>query len=343
MSEKVLVTGGCGYIGRHTIVDLLRNGFEVISADNLSNSDLKVLDGIEAITGYRVKNYTIDLCDRAATLRIFEENPDLKGVIHFAALKLVGESVEQPIVYFRNNLDSQLNILEGMQSYHVPHLIFSSSCSVYGNALELPVTEDTPLQEAESPYGRSKQMGEQIIRDVLPASPGIQSILLRYFNPAGAHESALIGESPTNPATNLVPVITETAIGLRREMTVFGDDYPTRDGSCIRDYIHVMDLAEAHTKALQYLMAGRQSSPWDIFNLGIGEGVSVLEAVSAFEKVSGLKLNYRIGPRRPGDVIAIYADKTRAENLLRWSPSRNIEVIMESAWKWEKKRRNLLR
>lgn len=343
MKSKVLVTGGCGYIGSHTIVDLLRNGFEVISADNLSNSDLKVLDGIEAITGYRVKNYATDLCDQAATLRIFEENPDLKGVIHFAALKLVGESVEKPILYFRNNLDSLLNILEGMQSYHVPHLIFSSSCSVYGNALELPVTEDTPLQEAESPYGRSKQMGEQIIRDVLPASPGMQSILLRYFNPAGAHESALIGESPTNPATNLVPVITETAIGLRREMTVFGDDYPTRDGSCIRDYIHVMDLAEAHTKALQYLMAGRQSKPWDIFNLGIGEGVSVLEAVSAFEKVSGQKLNYKIGPRRPGDVIAIYADKTRAENLLGWGPSRNIDVIMESAWNWEKKRRNLLR
>lgn len=340
MPNKVLVTGGCGYIGSHTIVDLIKNGFEVISADNLSNADLKVLDGIEAITGKRVVNYTVDLCDRAATLQIFKENPGIKGVIHFAALKLVGESVERPILYFRNNLDSLLNILEGMQKYAVPNLIFSSSCSVYGNAHELPVTENTPLQEAESPYGRSKQMGEQIIRDVLPASPGMQSILLRYFNPAGAHETALIGESPTNPATNLVPVITETAFGIRKEMTVFGDDYPTRDGSCIRDYIHVMDLAEAHTKALQYLIAGRQSQSWDIFNLGIGEGVSVLEAVHAFEKVSGRKLNYKIGPRRPGDVIAIYADKSRAESLLGWKPTRNIEAIMESAWKWEKRRRN---
>lgn len=340
MPNKVLVTGGCGYIGSHTIVDLIKNGFEVISADNLSNADLKVLDGIEAITGKRVVNYTVDLCDRAATLQIFKENPGIKGVIHFAALKLVGESVERPILYFRNNLDSLLNILEGMQKYAVPNLIFSSSCSVYGNAHELPVTENTPLQEAESPYGRSKQMGEQIIRDVLPASPGMQSILLRYFNPAGAHETALIGESPTNPATNLVPVITETAFGIREEMTVFGDDYPTRDGSCIRDYIHVMDLAEAHTKALQYLMAGRQSQSWDIFNLGIGEGVSVLEAVHAFEKVSGRKLNYKIGPRRPGDVIAIYADKSKAESLLGWKPTRNIEAIMESAWKWEKRRRN---
>jgi UDP-glucose 4-epimerase len=340
MPNKVLVTGGCGYIGSHTVVDLIKNGFEVISADNLSNADLKVLDGIEAITGKRVVNYTVDLCDHGATLQIFEENPGIKGVIHFAALKLVGESVERPILYFRNNLDSLLNILEGMQKYAVPNLIFSSSCSVYGNAHELPVTENTPLQEAESPYGRSKQMGEQIIRDVLPASPGMRSILLRYFNPAGAHETTLIGESPTNPATNLVPVITETAFGIRKEMTVFGDDYPTRDGSCIRDYIHVMDLAEAHTKALQYLMAGRQSQSWDIFNLGIGEGVSVLEAVHAFEKVSGRALNYKIGPRRPGDVIAIYADKSKAESLLGWKPTRNIEAIMESAWKWEKRRRN---
>jgi len=339
MPNKVLVTGGCGYIGSHTIVDLIKNGFEVISADNLSNSDLRVLDGIKAITGKQVRNYTVDLCDRAASLQIFAENPDLTGIIHFAALKLVGESVEQPVLYFRNNLDSLLNILEGMQKYQVPHLIFSSSCSVYGNALELPVTEKTPLQEAESPYGRSKQMGEQIIRDVLPASPAMQSILLRYFNPAGAHETALIGESPTNPASNLVPVITETAMGLRKEMTVFGVDYPTRDGSCIRDYIHVMDLAEAHTKALQYLMAGRQPTPFDIFNLGIGQGVSVLEAVHAFEKVAGKKLNYKIGPRRPGDVIAIYADKSKAESLLGWTPSRNIEAIMESAWKWEQQRR----
>ncbi len=339
--SKILVTGGCGYIGSHTIVDLIDNGFEVVSADNLSNSDEKVLDGVFAITGKRVRNYATDLCDREATLRIFEENPDMSGVIHFAALKLVGESVEQPLRYFHNNINSLLNVLEGMSKFGVPHLIFSSSCSVYGNASELPVTENTPWQEAESPYGRSKQMGEQIIRDVLPASPGMQGILLRYFNPAGAHESALIGEAPTNPATNLVPVITETAIGVRPEMTVFGSDYPTRDGSCVRDYIHVMDLANAHTKALQYLMAGRNERHIEVFNLGIGEGVTVLEAVRAFEKVSGTALNYRLGPRRPGDVIAIYADCRRAMQELGWSPDRNIDDIMRSAWAWEQRRRAL--
>lgn len=337
---KILVTGGCGYIGSHTIVDLLNNGFEVVSADNLCNSDDEVLDGIEAITGRRVQNYAIDLCDLAATRQIFIAHPGMAGIIHFAALKMVGESVQQPLRYFHNNLNSLLNVLACMQEFGVPNLIFSSSCSVYGNAAELPVTEDTPWQEAESPYGRSKQMGEQIIRDVLPASPGLQSMLLRYFNPAGAHESALIGEAPTNAASNLVPVITETAIGLRPEMTVFGADYPTRDGSCLRDYIHVMDLAEAHTKALQYLLEKRNASPCEVFNLGIGEGVTVLEAIRAFEKVSGAALPYRLGPARPGDVVAVYADKTRAAELLGWNPSRNIEDIMRSAWAWEQRRRS---
>lgn len=337
--SKILVTGGCGYIGSHTTVDLIDNGFDVVSADNLSNADEKPLDGIEAITGRRVQNYSGDLCDMAAARKIFLEHPDITGIIHFAALKLVGESVEQPLRYFQNNLNSLLNILACMQEFDVPHLIFSSSCSVYGNATELPVTEDTPWQEAESPYGRSKQMGEQIIRDVLPASTNMRSILLRYFNPAGAHESALLGEAPTNPATNLAPVITETAIGLRKEMTIFGDNYPTRDGSCIRDYIHVMDLANAHTKALQYLIEGRNDSACEVFNLGIGEGVTVLEAIRAFEKVAGASLNYRIGPRRPGDVVAVYADKTRAVERLGWEPSRNIEDIMRTAWAWEQKRR----
>jgi len=338
---KILVTGGCGYIGSHTIIDLIDHGFEVVSADNLSNADEKPLDGIDAITGRRVQNYSGDLCDMAAVWQVFFDHPDITGVIHFAALKLVGESVEQPLRYFHNNLNSLLNILACMREFGVPHLIFSSSCSVYGNATELPVTEDTPWQEAESPYGRSKQMGEQIIRDMLPASPGMRSILLRYFNPAGAHESALIGEAPTNPATNLVPVITETAIGLRKEMTVFGDDYPTRDGSCVRDYIHVMDLANAHTKALQYLMEGRNDAACEVFNLGIGEGVTVLEAIRAFEKVAGAALNYRIGPRRPGDVVAVYADKTRAVKRLGWAPGRDIEDIMRTAWDWEQKRRSV--
>lgn len=337
---KILVTGGCGYIGSHTIVDLLDHGFEVISADNLSNADESALDGIEAITGRRVPNYVADLCDLDAALRIFEDHPDIAGVIHFAALKLVGESVEQPIRYFRNNLNSLINVLDVMCRHGVRHFIFSSSCSVYGNAAELPVTESTPLQEAESPYARTKQMGEQIVQDVLKASPGLQAVLLRYFNPAGAHPSALIGEAPTNPATNLVPVITETAIGLRSEMTVFGNDYPTRDGSCIRDYIHIMDLANAHTKALQYLLDERNAQDCEIFNLGIGQGVTVLEAIHAFERVSGQTLAWRIGARRPGDVVAVYADNARARQLLGWAPARNIDDIMRTAWAWEQRRRS---
>ncbi len=336
---KILVTGGCGYIGSHTIVDLLDHGFEVVSADNLSNADESALDGIKAITGRRVPNYVADLCDLDTTLHIFEDHPDIAGVIHFAALKLVGESVEQPIRYFRNNLNSLINVLDAMCRHRVRHFIFSSSCSVYGNAAELPVTESTPLQEAESPYARTKQMGEQIVQDVLKASPGLQAVLLRYFNPAGAHPSALIGEAPTNPATNLVPVITETAIGLRSEMTVFGNDYPTRDGSCIRDYIHIMDLANAHTRALQYLLDGRNAQPCEIFNLGIGHGVTVLEAIHAFERVSGQALAWHIGARRPGDVVAVYADNARARQLLGWTPARNIDDIMRTAWAWEQQRR----
>ncbi len=333
--KKVLVTGGCGYIGSHTIVDLIGNGFDVISIDNLSNSDEKVLEGIKAITGVTVKNYRSDLCDLEATRRLFLENDDLCGIIHFAALKSVEESVFQPLRYFHNNLNSLINVLKCAGEFGVGNFIFSSSCSVYGNARELPVTEETPFLEAECPYARTKQMGEQIIRDFSAADSIVNAILLRYFNPAGAHESALIGESPRNKATNLVPVITETAIGKRQQMTVFGDDYDTRDGSCIRDYIHVMDLANAHTKSLQYLMAGKNESNCEVFNVGIGEGVTVLEAVHAFEKVTGRKLNYRIGKRRAGDVVAIYANKDKAANLLGWQPNRGIEKIMETAWEWE--------
>jgi UDP-glucose 4-epimerase len=336
--QKILVTGGCGYIGSHTIVDLIDHGFEVISIDNLSNSTEDALQGIETITGRKVSNYQVDLADLEATRSVFETNPDIVGIIHFAALKLVGESVDKPLQYFRNNLIGLLNVLSCMQEYGVKHHIFSSSCSVYGNATELPVTEKTPRMEAESPYARTKQMGEDIIQDFSRAFPEYQNILLRYFNPAGAHESALIGEAPSNPATNLVPVITETAYGKRKEMTVFGDDYHTRDGSCIRDYIHVMDLANAHTKALQYLLEGRNNTNCEIFNLGIGEGVSVLEAIHAFEKVTGQQLNYRIGARRPGDVVAIYANYKKAAERLGWEPRRNIEDIMKTAWNWEVKR-----
>ena len=336
--KKVLVTGGCGYIGSHTIVDLLEHGFEVVSIDNLVNSTEQVLEGIHRITGKRVKNYAVDLCDWDATMQVFSAHPDIAGIIHFAALKSVGESVQQPLRYFRNNLDGLLNLLQLAQEFEAPHFIFSSSCSVYGNTQALPVMENTPFEEAQSPYGRTKQMGEQIIRDFSGVTPAMRYILLRYFNPAGAHPSALIGEAPSNPANNLVPVITETAIGKRRELLVFGDDYPTRDGSCIRDYIHIMDLAHAHTQALQYLQEGRQQQVWDVFNLGIGQGVTVLEAVRAFENVTGQKLNYRIAPRRPGDVVAVYADNKKAASLLGWQPRYGIDEIMRTAWNWEQQR-----
>lgn len=336
--SKVLVTGGCGYIGSHTIVDLIDNGFDVISVDNLSNADESALDGIEKITGKRVRNYRVDLCDPKLTREVFEKHPDLVGIIHFAALKSVGESVFNPLGYFHNNLESLINVLKCAIEFKVPNLIFSSSCSVYGNATDLPVTEETEFQEAESPYARTKQMGEKIIEDTCNVTPALRGILLRYFNPAGAHESALIGESPTNVANNLVPVITETAIGKRDSMTVFGDDYDTRDGSCVRDYIHVMDLANAHTKCLQYLLKDKNENNCEVFNVGIGEGATVLEVVNAFEKVTGEKLNYEIGPRRPGDVVAIYSNKKKAAELLGWEPKRSVEDIMETAWAWERAR-----
>ncbi|MBK8654355.1 MAG: UDP-glucose 4-epimerase GalE [Haliscomenobacter sp.] len=335
---KILVTGGCGYIGSHTIVDLIGHGFTAVSVDNLLNSNESSLDGVAQITGQKVQNYRTDLCDLEGVRQVFRDHPDIQGVIHFAALKLVGESVEKPQLYYRNNVVGLLNLLECMQDAGVPHLIFSSSCSVYGNASELPVTESTPRQEAESPYARTKQIGEDILQDLTKVDSRINAILLRYFNPAGAHESARIGEDPSNPATNLVPVITETAAGKRAELVVFGNDYPTRDGSNVRDYIHVMDLANAHTKALQYLLEKRNTNRCEIFNLGIGEGVTVLEAIQAFERATGAKLNYRIGPRRPGDVVAIYANLDKATRLLGWVPQRNIDDIMRTAWAWEQVR-----
>lgn len=335
--KRILVTGGCGYIGSHTIVDLLQNGFDVVSADNLSNATEDVLDGIAAITGVRVENYAIDLADPAPTLALFKAH-QFDGVIHFAALKHVGESVEQPLRYYHNNINSLLNVMAGMRATGVEHIIFSSSCSVYGNSEALPVMETTPWQEAECPYARSKQMGENILKDYCLVNKSYNSVLLRYFNPAGAHSSCMIGESPSNPASNLVPVITETAIGKRQSMTVFGDDYDTRDGSCIRDYIHVMDLAHAHTLALQYLLEGRSASNCEVFNLGIGEGVSVLEAIHAFEQESKQALNYTIGARRAGDVVAVYANYEKAKNALHWQPKYGINDIMRTAWAWEQKR-----
>jgi UDP-glucose 4-epimerase len=332
--QKVLVTGGCGYIGSHTIVDLINNGFDVVSVDNNIRSTTKLLDGVEQITGKKVRNYKVDLCNLEDTHAVFHENRDIVGVIHFAALKSVGESVNDPLFYFQNNLTSLVNVLKCVKEFNIPNFVFSSSCSVYGNSTALPVVEETPLGEAQSPYARTKQMGEQMIGDFSRVN-STQSILLRYFNPVGAHPSALIGELPLGKPDNLVPVITQTAIGKLPKVTVFGTSYDTRDGSCIRDYIHVSDIANAHTKALQYLLEKRNSSNCEVFNLGTGDGVTVLEAIHAFEKISGMKLNYELGAPRPGDVIAIYANNAKAREVLGWEPQYGIEDMMRTAWQWE--------
>ncbi|WP_212001701.1 UDP-glucose 4-epimerase GalE [Chitinophaga sp. HK235] len=336
---KVLVTGGCGYIGAHTIVDLINHGFDVVSVDSNIRSSTQLLDGVEKITGKKVRNYKVDLCNLEDTHAVFHENRDIVGVIHFAALKTVPESVADPLLYFHNNLTSLINVLKCIKEFNVPHLVFSSSCSVYGNTTALPVIEETPLGEAQSPYARTKQMGEQIIEDYSRVND-TQSILLRYFNPVGAHPSGLIGELPLGKPDNLVPVITQTAIGKIPKMVVYGTDYDTRDGSCVRDYIHVTDIANAHTKAMQYLIERKNASNCEVFNLGTGNGVTVLEAIKAFEKISGVKLNYTTGPRRPGDVISIYANNSRAKEKLGWSPEIGIEDSMRTAWQWEVSLRN---
>ncbi|GAA4462859.1 UDP-glucose 4-epimerase GalE [Nemorincola caseinilytica] len=332
--KKILVTGGCGYIGGHTIVDLIQNGFDVISVDNLSKGSLKMLDGIEKVTGRKVKNYKVDLCDLDDTEAIFLENPDIVGIIHFAAYKSVPESVSDPLLYFRNNINSLLNILQCAEEFDVDNFVFSSSCSVYGNAEMLPVSEEAPLVEPESPYARTKQMGEAICRDFTLIHKHFNAILLRYFNPVGAHPSALVGEFQ-DLSESVVPVITQTAIGKRKEMTVFGNDYGTRDGSCVRDYIHVMDIANAHTRALQYIIEDRNKNNCEVFNLGTGNGVTVLELIDAFERVSGMKLNFKVGPRRPGDIVEIYANNDRARNLLGWETQYGLDAMMDTAWRWE--------
>lgn len=331
---KILVTGGCGYIGSHTLVDLIENGYDVISVDDNSRSNAAILRGVEKITGKAVKNYKVDLCNFDDTAAIFQENEDIKGIIHFAAFKAVGESVEKPLMYFENNLVSLMNLLKCVQEFHTPWFVFSSSCTVYGNPDQIPVTEETPPKPAESPYGYTKQMGEQIIGEFQKAA-GTQTILLRYFNPVGAHPSNEIGELPIGKPQNLVPVITQTAIGKIPKMMVYGDDYPTRDGSCLRDFIHVSDIAHAHTLAIKYLEEGRNYSGCEVFNLGTGNGVTVLEAIHAFEKVSSVKLNYEIGPRRPGDVVAIYANNDKAKTRLGWDPQKTIDDMMSTAWQWE--------
>jgi len=334
--QKILVTGGCGYIGSHTVVDLIENGYEVISIDDNSRSTTYLLDGIEKITGKKLKNYKVDLKNFDETLAVFQENEDITGIIHFAAYKAVGESVAEPLMYYENNLYSLINLLKCVKEFNVPNFVFSSSCTVYGNPDSIPVTEQSPIKKAESPYGATKQMGEQILCDAAKVA-GTKAILLRYFNPVGAHPSIQIGELPLGKPQNLVPAITQTAIGKLPQMTVYGDDYPTRDGSCVRDYIHVSDIAHAHTLALAYLENDRNKSNCDVFNLGTGNGVTVLEAIHAFEEVSGVQLNYRIGPRRPGDVVAIYANNQLAVDELGWKIQYNLKDMMRTAWEWEQK------
>ena len=333
---KILITGGCGYIGSHTAIELLSNPeIEVISVDNLINSSAQTADRVGQIAGRNMKNYQVDVCDKEALSEVFEENPGIEGVIHFAALKAVGESVEQPLRYYQNNLLSLINILDCCEKYEVKNFIFSSSCTVYGEIDQLPVTEQTPTKEAASPYGNTKLVGERIIKDFIAISENVNAIALRYFNPVGAHDSGLNGEDPINKPNNLVPVITRTASGMIPQLTVFGGDYATRDGSCVRDYIHVVDIAEAHVKALEYLMEGKNEDRYEYINLGSGNGVTVLEAIQAFEKVAGLELNYVVGDRRPGDVGAIYSDSSLAKEKLGWEARRGIEEMMASAWKWQ--------
>jgi len=337
--KKILVTGGCGYIGVHTIVDLLENGFEVISVDDNSRSNSDILINAEKITGKKIPNYVVDLCNLGSTRNIFIENEGIAGIIHFAAYKAVGESVEKPLLYFANNLISLVNILKCAEEFNVPHFVFSSSCTVYGNPDSIPVTEETPQKPAESPYGATKQMGEVIVKDTVKSN-NIQAILLRYFNPVGAHPSIMLGEIPLGRPANLVPAITQTAIGKLPTMMVYGHDYDTRDGSCVRDYIHVSDIAHAHTLALNYLIDKKNKSNTEIFNLGTGDGYTVKEVIAAFEKVSGVKLNYSLGPRRAGDVVAIYANNNKATTELGWVPKYNLEDMMATAWQWELKLKN---
>ncbi len=334
-AAAILVTGGAGFIGSHTVVALAEAGYRPVVLDNFSNSRQSVLEGLRRLLGFEVPCYVADCRDRAALLRALERE-HVEGVIHFAAYKAVGESVQEPLRYYRNNLDALLTLLEVMLEVGVRDVIFSSSCTVYGEPEQLPVTEASPVLPALSPYGNTKQIGEEILRDAVSAGKPLRVVSLRYFNPIGAHPSALIGELPIGVPNNLVPYITQTAAGLRPELVIFGDDYATPDGTCIRDYIHVMDLAEAHVAALRSLhRLGHSASYFDVFNIGTGRGASVLEVVQAFEEVSGRPLPYRIGPRRPGDVAAVYADATKAQERLGWVARRSLREALADAWRWE--------
>lgn len=334
--ETIIVTGGAGYIGSHTIIELLHNTpYQIISIDNFSNSTRETFSRIEKITGKQIENLDIDICNLQELDAAFQKIENPIGVIHFAAYKSVGDSVLNPLAYYHNNITSLVNILSVCKTFHIPHFIFSSSCSVYGNVSELPVTENTPFSIAESPYAHTKQIGEDIVSNFAKSESFFNNVLLRYFNPVGAHQSGLNGELSKDKPSNLVPFITQSAMGILPPLTVFGDDYETRDGSCIRDYIHVSDIADAHVKALNYLIEKKNSKQTSIFNLGTGNGVSVFECIHSFEKVSRQKLKYHIGKRRPGDVINIYANNTLAKNLLNWQPKFNLDDMMLSAWKWE--------
>ena len=341
MKETILVTGGTGFIGSHTTVELIQNGYDVVIVDNLSNSNASVVDGIEKITGVRPEFEKVDCCDYAAMENVFEKHKGISGIIHFAASKAVGESVQKPLLYYRNNINSLINLLELIPKHGVKGIIFSSSCTVYGqpSAENLPVTEEAPMQKALSPYGNTKQVNEEIIQDYIHSGAPIKSIILRYFNPIGSHPSALIGELPNGVPMNLIPFVTQTAIGIRKELKIFGNDYNTPDGTCIRDYIDIMDLAKAHVKAMERILNENGTDPVEVFNIGTGNGLSTLQIVEGFEKATGVKLNWHYAPRREGDIEKVWANPHKANTVLGWKASVEIEDTLRSAWKWQQKLR----
>ena len=340
MKQTILVTGGTGFIGSHTTVELQEAGYEVVIVDNLSNSKIEVLDGIERITGIRPAFEKVDLRDMEATEAVFKKYPKIEGIIHFAASKAVGESVEKPLLYYRNNLVSLINLLELMPKYNVKGIIFSSSCTVYGQPTKenLPVTEEAPIQKALSPYGNTKQINEEIISDYIHSGAPIKSVVLRYFNPIGAHPSAEIGELPVGVPNNLIPFVTQTAIGVREQLKIFGNDYNTPDGTCIRDYIYVVDLAKAHVKAMTRVL-DMDGEPLEYFNIGTGRGLSTLEVVETFEKATGVKVNWAYAPRREGDIEKVWGNVDKANRVLGWRADTPVDEVLASAWKWQKKLR----
>lgn len=335
MKGRILVTGGTGYIGSHTVVELQQAGYSVVIIDNLSNSNIEVLDGIERITGIRPDFVKADCTDMAAVEKLFVEYPGIKGIINFAASKAVGESMQKPLLYYRNNLNTLMNLLDAMPRHGVKGIVFSSSCTVYGEPDENPVTEQAPIKKATSPYGNTKQISEEIITDVINSGAPIKSVILRYFNPVGAHPSAEIGELPNGVPQNLVPFLTQTAAGIRPMLSVFGDDYNTPDGSCIRDYINVVDLAKAHVIAVERMLEDKSEAPIEIFNLGTGTGLSVLELIAAFERATGVKVPHKIAARRPGDIEKVWANPKYANEVLGWRAETPIDDIMRSAWAWQ--------